>query len=246
MNRGADHEPSVRRTEERFDDEQVRRTAETLEDAALHRGLVAAGYDGAVWWRCARDLTRYGHAVVVAWLRTGEMFAQCRRKGCYPGPPPLSWRQDDLHAVAEDTVSQAILDFRDRALAGGGWRPDGGASLKTYFVGRCVLAFPNAYRKWRAEQWHRQHLAASDSWAPGIAGVSSCEQDPADLALRRLSLWEGFDGIPDERTKKAILLQEAGYRVEEIARALGEPTGNVIRGVLARQRRRGGHTGSHR
>ncbi|GGP55229.1 hypothetical protein GCM10010185_29730 [Saccharothrix coeruleofusca] len=148
--------------------------------------------------------------------------------------------------MAEDTVSQAVLDFRDRALVGGGWRPDGGACLKTYFVGRCVLAFPNAYRKWRVEQWHRQHLAAAESPALGIAGLSSCEQDPADLALRRLSLWQGFDDIPDERTKKAILLQEAGYRVEEIARALGEPTGNVIRGVPARQRRRGGHAGDHR
>jgi hypothetical protein len=208
-------------------------------DLALRDELAAQGFEGSLWWLFTRELAQYGHAVVIAWLRTNEMFAQCKKRGCYPGPPPLDWAHDDLHSIANDTVGQAILDFRERALVRGGWRPDGGASLKTYFVGRCVFAFPNFYRKWRAEQWHRRQLSLSAVGAEDIAGVSSSEDDPADIAVRRLHLWRAFDDIGDGRTKQAVLWQEAGYSIEEIAELLGEAGRDVVRGLLQRQRKRG-------
>lgn len=167
------------------------------------------------------------------------MFAQCKKKGCYPGPPPLTWETDEVQSLANDTVSQGILDFRERALIGGGWSPQGGASLKTYFVGRCVFAFPNFYRKWCTEQDHRRRLSVLSVHTDDIVGVSSSDLDPAELALRRMHVWQSFDDIDDARTRKAIILQEAGYQLEEIAELLDEPGRDVIRGVLQRQRHRG-------
>jgi hypothetical protein len=208
-------------------------------DVALRDELAAEGFEGSLWWLFTHELAQYGYAVVVAWLRTDEMFAQCKKRGCYPGPPPLRWQQDDVHSLANDTVSQAILDFRERALIRGGWRPDGGASLKTYFVGRCVFAFPNFYRKWVGDQWHRRQLGLSMTDSEDIVGLSSSGQDPAEIAVGRLHLWRAFDDIADDRTKQAILLQEAGYRVEEIAELLGGAGRDVVRGILQRQRKRG-------
>ncbi|MEU5692432.1 hypothetical protein [Actinosynnema sp. NPDC020468] len=229
--------------EPEFRDRRAKWAAEALQrregDVALRDELAAQGFEGTLWWLFTHELARYGYAVVVAWLRTDEMFAQCKKRGCYPGPPPLDWEWDDVHSLANDTVGQAILDFRERALIGGGWRSDGGASLKTYFVGRCVFAFPNFYRKWRTEQWHRRRLGSAAAGVEDIAGLSSSEQDPADLAVARLHLWRSFADIPDERTKRALLLQESGYRVEEIAELLGEASKDVVRGLLQRQRKRG-------
>ncbi|MEV0675489.1 hypothetical protein AB0I60_03095 [Actinosynnema sp. NPDC050436] len=107
--------------------------------------------------------------------------------------------------------------------------------MKTYFVGCCVLAFPNVYRKWQKEQAWRQQLTGE---IEVLDRLRLDHRDPADLAVRRLRRWEGFDAIPDDRTKRAVLLQEVGHRVDEIAELLGETSRDVVRGLLQRQRRR--------
>lgn len=229
-------------TQEFCDDDAAQRAAEALErrqgDITLRDKLAAAGYEGRLWRQFSHELACYGHAVVVAWLRTNEMFAQCSQKGCYPGPPPVSWQDDDVQSLANDTVTQAISDFHSRALVRGGWNQDGGASLKTYFVGGCVFAFPNFYRKWRADQDKHRQIAMLSTHTDDITGLSSSERDPAHLALQHVHLWTNFDALPDDRTKKVLLLQALKYQLDEIAELLNEPRG-AIKGVLERHRKRG-------
>lgn len=223
-------------------DDTARRAAEALErrqgDITLLTELAAAGFGGRLWRQVSHELACYGHAVVVAWLWTNEMFAQCKHKGCYPGPPPVSWQDDDVQSLANDTVTRAISDFHRRALVLGGWNQHGGASLKTYFVGSCVFAFPNFYRKWCSEQDKYRQAASSSTHTDDIAGLSSSERDPAYLALQRVHLWTSFNALPDDRTKKVILLQEMGYQLDEIAELLNEPRG-AVKGLLERHRKRG-------
>lgn len=103
-------------------------------------------------------------------------------------------------------------------------------------MGTCVFAFPNLYRKWSTERAALQHLISIEY---DTVDRSSPPQDPGEMAVTQLHIREGFDDIPDERTKSAILLQEMGYTYAEIGEIL-QITSRAIDGLIRRQHRRGG------
>jgi hypothetical protein len=87
-----------------------------------------------------------------AWIVTGHVFVKCREKGLAGDellPPPNGIARDDALELANDTVSEALINFRDNVLAAGRWDASRGASLTTFFIGNCLLRFANVYRKWR-------------------------------------------------------------------------------------------------
>jgi hypothetical protein len=59
---------------------------------------------------------------------------------------------DDALELSCETVAEAIRCFRERVLIPGKWDPTRKASLRTFFVGQCILQFPNIYRRWNTEQ----------------------------------------------------------------------------------------------
>jgi hypothetical protein len=203
------------------DDEQTRLAPERLArrqaDLELRNDLALAGFSGPGWNRYATELARYGYAVVMAWLETGEIFNQCKAKGCCLGLPPLEWTVDDRDGLANETVALALHNFKQQALIEGKWTAERGTTLKTYFVGACVFAFPNLYRKWSTE---RSALQQETSIDYDTVDRSSPPQDPGQMVINQLHIREGFDRIPDERTKSAILLQEMGYTYAEIGEIL--------------------------
>jgi DNA-directed RNA polymerase specialized sigma24 family protein len=221
------------------DDEQARLAAENLArrqvDLELRNELARAGFRGPDWDRYAWELACYGHAVMMAWLETGEMFSQCAAKGCNLGSPTLEWTIDDRVGLANETVALAVNNFRRRALIEGKWAPDGGATLKTYFISACVFAFPNVYRKWLTDRAALQQLT---SYEYDAVDRSSPLQDPGEIAVTRLHIREGFNNIPDHRTKCAVLLQEMGYTYTEIGEIL-QISPRAVDGLIRRQHERG-------
>ena len=142
----------------------------------------------------------------------------------------LSRRRPDLNATV---AKPGPPRFRDRALIGGGWRPDGGARLSTYFVGACLYEFPNQFRSRRdqAERWRRQ-----DNCDPALVRA---EADPAGdpAALTAVRLWvQGKLCDLDPRARAVVTLKIEGYRQDEIAKILGEPSARAVEGVLYRWR----------
>jgi DNA-directed RNA polymerase specialized sigma24 family protein len=124
----------------------------------------------------------------------------------------------------------ALPRFRERALEGGGWRPEGGASLATYFMGTCVDVFPNEFRRWRAQgqRWRRQNARDTSVEAEHMV-------DPADLALTNLDAHEHLDSLSREE-QVIVQLTMLGYSQEEIAELLGKPSARAVEGVLYRLR----------
>ncbi|MEV0678235.1 hypothetical protein AB0I60_17140 [Actinosynnema sp. NPDC050436] len=219
-------------------------TDDPASEVELRDLLVEENCDGARWRRFAETLAEYGYAVVMAWLRSEAIFGMCAERGYALREPPTAWEYDDLVSMATDTVVKAISDFRRKALLDGGWRPDGGASLKSYFVTGCVLAFPNVYRKWRRQFDQRGEEFARSVLVDDLTEVTSRSPDPGDVAIARLEIRRGLAGIGDERTRRAVILREAGYTVGEIAETLGTSHG-TIKGALERLRRNtGGSTRS--
>ncbi len=61
-------------------------------------------------------------------------------------PPPSCWGEDHWRNVVITTVASAVAPFLEDLLDGA-WRPERGASIKTYFVNTCCLTLVDEYRK---------------------------------------------------------------------------------------------------
>ncbi len=212
-----------------------RREAENMArlqgDRDLVDRLMWRGYAGRDWDLFARTLAEYGFPVTRSWLRSAKIFAKCadvRLGGLMRRP----MSDDDVAEVSMETVAVAIRGFRDTVLIPGRWDPSRGASLKTFFIGQCVLRFPNVYRRWVSEQ----------SWFKGqsAVGVVRTELDEVRAAQ---------DPVVDLQVKRAVKLARAnpdlairalaglGETHKEIAAQLGM-TAKAVEMRLYRQRGR--------
>jgi DNA-directed RNA polymerase specialized sigma24 family protein len=202
-------------------------------DEQLRLRLAQTGYAGPDYARFAGELAAYGLAICEAWLVTGLMFAQCRRHGRDAGAPPTDWSADDRCELALETVALALKGFRDRALIRGDWSVHHGASLRTYFVGSCILAFPNVYRAWRRE---RRHWGYTDLDEQAVSMLADTQPGPEDVVLSELGLRAELSNV-DTRTAMALSLAAQGYSHEEIAEVV-QTTARAVEALLYRHRRR--------
>src|SRR6266851_10299402 len=96
-------------------------------DADLMFRLSEEGFGGRAWQEVARALAEYGHAVIRAWVITGQIFQRCRRMKGLSWPPasaaPRVPDPEEAWDLATDTVAAALVNFRDRVLAVGKWDP---------------------------------------------------------------------------------------------------------------------------
>jgi DNA-directed RNA polymerase specialized sigma24 family protein len=212
----------------RRDNDQQRRDA----DSALYRRIVDAGFAGWEYERLRDDLVAYGIAVCEAWLLTGVMFRQCAERGRPVGSRPTDWSPEDRHELALETVANALKSFL-HALEKGDWDPDAGASLRTYFIGRCVLVFPNVFRTWERERDRWDTTVLDDDV---LAATPESGPSPEDQVVGREELREGLSAL-DTRTAIVVTLREYGYPQSEISGILGVTEG-AVEALLHRHRRR--------
>ena len=205
------------------------RRLEVLEaDAALMLRLSVEGFEGPAWRRVAEALVEYGYTVMRAWVVTGHVFVKLRERGRPLDAPTKGIPRSDALELAEDTVADAIVHFRDRVLKRGIWDPSKGASLTTYFIGNCLMfQFPNLYRAWRAG---RERAARLDH----VAGVSDRDHpimlipsrdDPEGAVVDRdhahRATSEILEPISSATNKTILRLRAEGFGVDEIAELLG-------------------------
>jgi DNA-directed RNA polymerase specialized sigma24 family protein len=169
---------------------------------------------------------------MMAWLATGHIFTRCRQAGLglKSLPVPVGDRED----LAQETVAAALTAFKRKGLQQGGWRPDGGASLKTYFTGALCQQFANIWKKWLRTRVIPVPLPLEA--VP--SGTASPGPGPDDIVMQRDEIRRGLDGIESERTRAALVLASDGYEQEEIAEILGpDVTARAVEGCLRRHRR---------
>lgn len=145
------------------------------------------------------------------------MFRRCAGTGRSIGSPPADWSTEDRDELALETVAVAIRSFHDYALVKGEWNPDAGASLKTYFVGNCVLEFPNVFRAWERER-RRWVLTDPDDHVV-LPSIPSAELNLEDQVVDRAELRELLADL-DKPTAIAIALIAEGYMQNEVAEIL--------------------------
>lgn len=119
------------------------RLARLKADEDLVFELQLSDYDDAVWDPIAEEFARYGLAVLKAWMRNGTILGRVRSQTRNGLPAPHEgWLTDHevRHDLAVDVVMDALDHFLDDVLKQNRWDSQRGSSLKTYFVGQCLIS----------------------------------------------------------------------------------------------------------
>lgn len=191
-------------------------------DADLERALRSRGFDGEDWDFVVDMFAEYGVAVIGGWLRRGLMVARCAEKKIKAPALPDHVRRDEeaVYDIATETVAESIVTFRDHVLVPGRWDPAKGASLRTFFIGQCMLRYPNIARRFLTQYQNRAPIlgeqqtlyAALDTGA--ITGVE-------DDAIRTVTVQNILKGVTHPRAARALAMDACGYSNTEIATDLG-------------------------
>src|SRR5215469_9193610 len=207
-------------------------------DKELVDHLAACGFAGPRYDRFAGELAKYAVAVLCGWMHSGYVFRLLAQRGLALGPTERELEEfssdaDLRQELAVMVAAVALRRFRERALVGGGWRADGGASLTTYFMGACLAVFPGEFRRHRAEsrRWRAQDAAAARDTVRQFDAAA----DPADVVLGELRIRDELARM-DDRTRAIVAFRMDGYGQEEIAEMLGERSARAVEGVLYRLR----------
>jgi len=198
-------------------------------EAELIDRIMFAGYAGPEWERLRRALAEYGLVVCRAWIGNGQIFLECAKKRI------AGLRRDprlpgDAEDVAVETVIAALTYFRERVLIPRVWDPGRGASLKTFFVGACVLHFRNAYRSWRRQQNRFGVFYDVDT---AIVG----DRRPASRPDRAAAVTLLLHDVDDPIVRQFGVYLAQGYTQGEIAELMNLDL-DALRSRLERYRRR--------
>lgn len=209
-------------------------------DRSITAELRAAGFAGIHYDYFATEMAKYGIAVMTAWIRTHQIFGKIRQRGRGGLPAPLGDELRDQETATElamETVATALQNFRAYVLIPGKWDPAKGASIRTYFIGQCLIQFSNVYRRWYRETFPRvpwenlvndAHLTSR--------GYEHVESKVAD----QIEVDSVLSKVKKDRTKEVLVLRGAGHTHEDIAQRLGITLKSVemtIRNERIRQQR---------
>lgn len=205
-------------------------------DRDLAAALQEAGFVGRDYGLFAGEIARYGLAVLTAWIYRGEIFAKVKAKGfgALEPEPYHGALIEDAQSLADETVTLALRAFRDRVLVPGKWDPSKGASLRTFFIGQCLLQFANVYRRWVREV-RRSYTAAMELDAFEDIETPQ-DREPGHQAALKDELRRVLGRITDIRARDAFYLQAIGHSQAEIAARL-QMTPKAVGSAMARARR---------
>jgi len=221
---------------ERLEESVLRRTA----DLELVREMALDGFEGHRYEVFVDELVRYALSVLRGWLTSGHIFTLTAKRGHAQHPSEnelmeLATDKDAREELASVTVASALRFFRRKALVEGGWDPEGGASVPTYFMGACVFAFPNEVRRHRAQRakWGRQDRT-------GVVYDRDLDRgavtDTAVLAIGRARVVDDLERV-DPRYARIVAATLDGYSQAEIAEMFGEDSVRAVEGALYRWRK---------
>ena len=208
-------------------------------DLDLVNTLALRRFEGPAWETFETELARYGLGVIRSWIRRGVIFQRCREKG-YGGLPdygrPIDNVNGDVDELADLTVAIALDRFRSDVLLKGTWDHRRGATLRTYFIGQCLIRFPNVYRQWftRQERW-RPEIPANSS--DDMAWLWPATGPDEHQIIDRMLIDQVLSKINDPRVRQAFIMIANGHTQNEIAHTLNVTVKTVER-MIANQRAR--------
>jgi RNA polymerase sigma factor (sigma-70 family) len=206
-----------------------------LADAKLINHLQWSKFQGPEYDRFAEELARYGMAVLTSWMYKHTIFERVRARGfgALPPLPASGWDSDDRDGLAHLTVAVALRKFREQVLLRHKWDHTKGATLKTFFIGQCLIRFANHYREWHSEvSKHERHRGPDELDPDTVIDRSNVEHH----VVRRDELDRALAALP-ARSQHALVLYAEGHPQDEIAARLGISL-KAFESILSRHRQR--------
>ena len=114
-----------------------------------------------------------------------------------------------------ETTAKALVFFRDQVLLGKRWNVNAGATVTTYFVGACLLAFPNVFRRWQGEQRRlsRAYAVGKIKCPEGRGLGDHAGADPEDEVVTRMTLIQESGALPPGlREVSAVVADDTSSR----------------------------------
>jgi hypothetical protein len=187
--------------------------------------LRARNFEGPLYDYFIAEQAAYALAVLMSWMRTGEIFRKCKEKGRPVRSTEIwKWDREDRIGLAHLAVTKALAVFRGRVLVPGAWDPQRGATIKTFFVGACLLQFANFFNECAGERrrWGGPALlgVVDDDTCGDLLAEDATGQDPATVVATRDRFRRALTEMPADLTKAAKMIYE-GYTYDEAAAAIG-------------------------
>lgn len=224
---------------------RVRANPERLAaDRELYELLKAARFTGPRWEQLQDELWRYGWNVLRAWMQDGSVIERCRARHIFfPAPytevDEIMRRAEIREEIAATCVHRALTQFTE-LLATGYWKPDKGATFRTFFIGTCLFYFRDAYKHWAASYRRNVRLHLGPDALGEAAGRRDTRLGPAELVLLRDTLDRILEGASLEARAVCNQLLTTGGTQEQIAQRL-KTTQKSVERHLSRVRARARH-----
>lgn len=208
-------------------------------DAELVAALADARWTGEEWNFVAQILAEYGLSVIGSWLRQGKINAKCREKSIKSARlPEWVWTsRADCDDLANSIVATALRQFQTVILPKGLWRPAKGAALSTYFIGQCLIQYPNTAQGWLVGRspGGAHAIPVDDAHlAELLPPVQASERE--DEVLTSLLATTLLSAARTDRGRRALEMKYFGYSQKEIAEELG-CTVKAVAQLLDREKR---------
>lgn len=206
-------------------------------DFDLVTTLALGGFTGPDWEYFATEVARYGLAVIGGWMRGGLIYERCRARGY--GVPLLErpFTDDEIVELSGETVAKALVHFRADVLMKGRWDYRRGASLKTYFIGQCLIRFANVYRRWFGNEARQSRSDLTDPTLDNLDHWGSAADAPDRQAVAGIMSTVAMAGIKNPKVRKAMFMTAEGRTQAEIGVELGV-TEKAVERMLANERKR--------
>ncbi len=208
-------------------------------DAELVETLAEAHWAGEEWDFVAQILAEYGLSVIGAWIRQGKINAKCSEKNIkLVRLPEWVWTSRvDCDELTNLIVATSIRQFQTVILPRGLWKPAKGAALSTYFIGQCLIQYPNAAQAWLVGRSPGgvEAIPVDDADMADLvpAGQASDREDEVLTALLADAL---LSGAKTDRGRRALEMKYFGYSQKEIAEELA-CTVKAVAQLLDREKR---------
>ena len=209
-------------------------------DRELYVELLDADFSGPRYDVWAGQMWTYAIRVLTGWLRSGEISEQCARRDIFISINSveleiLARNAEVRSTLAIETVMSAGPDFTKRALRGGGWNPNKGACIFTFFVGRCLYAFRDVFKTWSRAR-NRQIIEVAE----GLVGQEGRPaRGPGSNPARWVATQDTLQRIFEEATPVAVAICLLKYEDPELTHKqigdrLGGMTSRAVEGQLHR------------
>lgn len=214
--------------------DKVDRLAGDVEVVTL---LALSNYEGERWDVFATELAKYGMAVIGGWMFTGLIYQKCREKNFGLAELGRPFTNEEIEELKGETVAKALFHFRRDVLMKNKWDSAKGASLRTYFVGQCILRFANIYRDFRREEMAARSASRADDHEllNDLAGIRKSDFQIA--AAHRDEIERALADVKDPRVRQAMLMTAIDKPQAEIAQLL-RVSEKAVERMLSNERKR--------